>query len=53
MPIRLFARRTYTEEDIWRVVFFRYGSVNDFSKKRLSFIDVSKMTGIPQETVRR
>jgi DeoR/GlpR family transcriptional regulator of sugar metabolism len=27
--------------------------VNDFSQKRLSFIDVSKLTGIPQETVRR
>ena len=53
LPIRLFSRRTYTEEDIWRVVFFRYGSVNDFSQKRLSFIDVSKLTGIPQETVRR
>jgi hypothetical protein len=53
LPIRLFPRRTYTAEDIWRVVFFRYGSVEDFSKKVLSFADVGKLTGFPQETVRR
>jgi Fic family protein len=53
LPIRLFTRRTYTAEDIWRVVYFRHGSVDDFSKKILSFADVSKLTGIPQETVRR
>ena len=27
--------------------------MDDFSKKILSFADVSKLTGIPQETVRR
>jgi hypothetical protein len=40
-------RRTYTLEDLWRVVYFRYGSLTDFSEVNLSYADVSKLTGIP------
>jgi len=46
-------RRTYTLEDLWRVVYFRYGSLTDFSEVNLSYADVSKLTGIPQTTIRR
>jgi hypothetical protein len=35
------------------VIYFRYGSFTDFSRKVLSFSDVGRLSGIPQETVRR
>lgn len=32
----------YTEEDHWRVVFFRYGSLTDFTQVQQSVAEISK-----------
>ena len=37
LKIRLSRRRTFSEEDIWRMVYLRYNSLTDFSEVNMNY----------------
>ena len=50
--LKLFPRRVFTEHDHLRVVYFRFNSLQDFSRVTLSFKEVAKVTSLADCTVR-
>ena len=52
LKVRLVKRRVYTEEDYWRIVFFRFGSLENFDNSVATYTEVSRRTGIHVATIR-
>ena len=53
LVIDMSSRRTYTAADIYRVVYSRYGSVDDFSVHVRSIKNVALETNISKPTVQK
>ena len=53
LKVRLVRRRTFTEEDYWRIIFFRFGSLEHFDNPVATLAEVSKRTGIHVDTIRK
>ena len=49
--LKLFTHRVYDKHDQLRVVYYRYGSINDFSVIRMKAEDISKILSINVSTV--
>ena len=45
-------RRSFKEEDIWRVVYYRFASLEHFDHPVATYSQISKRTGIHHGTVR-
>ena len=45
LKIRLSRRRTFSEEDIWRMVYLRFGSLSDFGQVQRNYNEVAKCFG--------
>ena len=52
LKVRLARRRSYTEEDYWRIVFYRFGSLENFDNPVATYSEVSRRTGIHHGTIR-
>ena len=44
-------RRVYTEEDYYRIVFYRFNSLENFDNPVATYSEVSRRTGIHQDTI--
>ena len=51
MVVKLYTRRTFTEAEYWRIVYFRYNSIHSFDEIVRSYKEVAAITGIRYVTI--
>ena len=53
LTVGLVKRTVFTEQDLWRIVFFRYGSFDNFDHIRMTPLQISKYTNFNYFTIYR